>query len=527
MKKISLLVASFFLLFSCKNNLAKNEIWVGEGFSGFGEYKAVEGKKFLVATADKFASQAGAEILAKGGNAIDAAIASQMVLNVVEPQSSGIGGGLFLLYFDAKTKQSIYFNGRETAPREANEKIFLDKNGRAREFKDVVGGGLSVGTPGALKALYAAHRKYGKLPWHELFTPAIKISEDGFLLDEKIHVVLRQVPYLKRFEGMKIYFDEKSEPKKIGSVIKNYKLAETFRVLAAKGIEPFYKGRIAQDIVAAVRDPKTNPGHLSLADLANYKIKTGELICASYRVKYKICSMPAPSGGVMLLKILKILENFDLAKLKPSSLESVNLIAGASRLAYFDRGYAQFEAPSTTHLAIVDKSGNAVSMTSSIEYLFGSALVVDGFMLNNQLTDFSFTPEVNGKKNVNRLEPGKQPRSSMSPSFIFDQKNNLLMAVGSPGGPRITQFIVKTIVGHLDFGLDIQQAISLPNFVVINDRLELEDRTALVQLRPELEKLGYKIKVTDITSGLQGITVSGNKLIGGADPRRHGAVVGK
>lgn len=587
-RKTILLIA--LILISCKShkelsidssssyNAASGDIWVGEAYSGFANNKVVQSKEFMIAAADERASHAGAEILAKGGSAIDAAIAAELVLNVVEPQSSGIGGGTFLLYYDAANKNTIYFNGRERAPIHANEKIFLDNNGKPREFYDVVGGGLSVGAPGALKAWKISHEKYGKLPWKDLFAPAIKIASEGFPLDKRIHVILEALPYLNHFDGMKIYFDENGKPKKIGTLIKNPQLAETFTTIANQGIKPFYKGKIAHDIVDAVQNSKINPGYLSLADLSQYKIKAGNLLCGTYRGKYKICSMPMPSsGGVALLETLGILENFDLAKIKPSSVEAIHLMTEASRLAYADRNeYAAdapnvpvkqmldkkylkqkaqlislskvikdvkpgifggkkstaaagktTEKPSTTHIAVIDKYGNAVSMTSTIEYLFGSVLMVDGFMLNNQLTDFSLAPEIDGKKVANRLEPLKQPRSSMTPTFVFDDKNNLIMAIGSPGGPRIIQYVLKAIIGHLDWGLNVQDAISLPNHVALNDIVELEDRTSLVKLKRPLEKLGHKVAVVDITSGLHGITMDNGKFEGGADPRRSGVAVGR
>lgn len=588
---VSLLAAPLILLTSCssaqtkkqahltkKERAENNDDWEGEKFSGFQKKELVAADKYMISSSDKLSSEAGAEILARGGNAVDAAIAAQMVLNVVEPQSSGIGGGLFLLYYDAATKKTVYFNGRETAPLHAHDRMFLDKNGKARAFHDVVGGGLSVATPGALKALEAAHKKYGKIAWSELFTPAIKIANDGFLLDEKIFVILKQLPYLSKFDGMQIYF-ENGAPKAVGSLIKNPQLAKTFEEIAQKGSSVFYRGKIAKDMVAAVSQSKINPGFLSLEDLKNYKIKSGKLLCDKYRTKYKICSMPLPSsGGVTLLQALKILENFDLAKMKPNSAPAIHLITEASRLAYADRGeyiadsedvplrqmlskkylknraklislnraITKVEAgsfdkktpkkpqgktqekPSTTHLSIIDGQGNAVSMTSSIEYLFGSVLSVDGFILNNQMTDFSLSPlDEKGNLVANRVLPLKQPRSSMTPTFIFDEKDKLIMAIGSPGGPRIIQYVLKTIIAALDWKMDMQQAISLPNFVVLNDVIELEDRTLLTTLKPELERLGHKVKITDITSGLNGIMIANDNFKGGADPRRNGVAIGK
>ncbi len=587
LKKVFLLFA--FILFSCaekkfgnswesKYHKGSGDVWIGEPYSGFSDYKVQKAKEYMISTANPQASKVGAEILAKGGSAIDAAIAAQLVLNVVEPQSSGIGGGSFVLYYDAKNKNSIYFNGRERAPIKAKSDMFLGADGKPRPFYDLVGGGLSVGAPGALKAWKVAHDKYGKLPWKDLFAPAINIANEGFELDRRIHVVLENLPYLSKFDGMKIYFKPNGSPKKIGTIIKNPELAKTFETLANQGIAPFYNGEIAKHMVAAVQGAKVNPGYLSMQDLRSYNVKTGKLLCESYRGKYKVCSMPMPSsGGVALLESLGMLENFDLSKIEPSSLEAVHLFAEVARLAYADRSeysadlpdvpIAQMldkkylaqraalidmnkvlqdikpgvfkkkiaqhkeqpntERPSTTHISVVDKYGNAVAMTSTIEYLFGSVLMVDGFMLNNELTDFSLAPEIDGKKVANRLEPRKQPRSSMAPTFVFDNKNKLVMVMGSPGGPRIIQYVLKAIVGHLDWGLNVQEAIALPNYVTLNNRIELEDRTWLRCLKKPLERLGHKVAVVDVTSGLHGIVVTEDGLEGGADPRRQGAVCGK
>ena len=557
-----------------------NDLWSGEPFSYFRDLKTVEAKKYLISTSSEMASQVGKEILKKGGNAIDAAIAAQMVLNVVEPQSSGIGGGAFVLYYDNKTKTAHYFNGRETAPKDSNNKMFLDSQGKPRAFNDVVKGGLSVGTPGLLKVLKEVHNKYGKLSWEELFEPAIMIAKNGFPMDERIQVIAKNIAYLKDFKGFaSLYLNEDGTPKEVGSIITNPALAETFTTISKNGIESFYSGKIAEDMVAAVKNSPTNPGYLALEDLKNYQVKEGELICGTYRVKYKVCSMPLPSsGGVALLQILGILENFDLSRYKPSSLEAIHLITEATRLGYADRnkyvadvadvpiakmldkeylrGRAALinlkesmpevkagefidvktsykidkkavELPSTTHLSVIDSEGNAIAMTSSIEYYFGSVLNVDGFVLNNQLTDFSFVPEIDGKPVANRLEPGKQPRSSMSPTFVFDENNNLIMVVGSPGGPRIIQFVLKTIIAYLDWNLNIQKAISLPNFVVLNDMIELEKRTDLEKLQSDLEKMNHKVKIADLVSGIHAIVIKPEGLEGGADPRRAGVALGE
>ncbi len=577
-KKILAVVFIFFVAVSFSEAKNLSDAWVGEPASNFRELKSVKAKKHVVVTADEAASKAGEEMLEKGGNAIDAAIAAQMVLNVVEPQASGIGGGGFLLYYDAKSKKTSYFNGRETAPAKAYPEMLL-KDGKPREFNDVVQGGLSVATPGALKILKETHEKYGKLKWAELFEPAIKLARDGFIVSPRLHTLMANISYLKNFdEAAKIYLKADKTAYKVGEMIKNPAFAKTLQTIANQGIEPFYKGEIANDIVDAVQHSKINPGVLSTKDLKNYRSKKGDLICAQYREKYKICSMPLPSsGGVTVLQILGILENFDLAKLKPQSPESVHLVMEATRLAYADRNEylgdisgvplskmldknylksraalidrkkalkkveagkfaetknltfnnAAVELPSTTHLSIVDDEGNAVSFTSSIEYFFGSALMVDGFLLNNQMTDFSFLPEINGKPIANRIEPNKQPRSSMTPTFVFDQNDKLLMVVGSPGGPRIIQYTLRTILSVLDWKLDVQKAISMPNYVVLNDVVELEKNTAITKLQKPLKKMGHQVLIKDLTSGIHAITIENDGVKGGADPRRDGVARGE
>ena len=574
---IALALATSSCSFYKSGNFSLSETWVGEPDSGFRKLKTVSGKKYMVASASELSSQAGAEILARGGNAIDAAIATQLVLNVVEPHSSGIGGGGFLLYFDNVTGKTAFFDGRETAPALAHEKMFLDEDGDPREFFDAVKGGLSVGTPGTLKAMRIAHNTFGQLPWEELFEPAIKIANDGFEVSERFHLLSKEISYLKDFKQTAgIYLDENGEALKKGDIIRNPQLAKTFEKIAHFGTDIFYKGSIAQDIADAVSQSKINPGYLRKSDLENYKIRTGGLLCSWYRGKYKICSMDLPSGGSTLLQMMGILENFNLKKYGLNSTEFTHLVVEATRLAYADRnkyvadikdvplrkmlskrylkkraalisldkkieniepgqfGAQQFavkendiEPPSTTHISIIDDRGNSVSMTSSIEYFFGSAISVDGFLLNNQLTDFSFSPEKDGVKVANRVAPLKRPRSSMSPTFVFDKEGKLLMSLGSPGGPRIIQSVAKTIIGHLDFGMDIQKAISAPSFVVLNDVVELEENQAIEQLKSPLKKLGHRVKILPIVSGINAAVIKNDKLQGGSDPRREGFAIGR
>jgi gamma-glutamyltranspeptidase/glutathione hydrolase len=564
------------ILSSCSNKKFNNDNWAGEPNSGFRKLQTISAKKYLAATGSEQSSKAAAEIIEKGGNAIDAAIAAQLVLNVVEPHSSGIGGGGFILYYDNKTKKIIYFDGRETAPALVEKNMFLDIVGNPREFKDAVVGGLSVGTPGLLKALKKSHQSLGKLPWKTLFEPAIKAANEGFEVSERFALLSKEIEYLKLFdETAEIYLDKNGNARKVGDIIKNPRLAKTLKEISESGIEIFYNGQIGKDLANAVKNSKTNPGYLRFSDLQNYEIKTGQPLCGKYR-KYKICTMQIPSGGSTVLQILGILENFDLQKYKnPISKEVVHLTIEATRLAYKDRNkYVgdikniplskmlsknylqeraslisldkkienvesgkfgdlnlafnenQMEPPSTTHLSIVDKEGNSVTMTTSIEYFFGSAISVHGFLLNNQMTDFSFISEKNGKKIANAIAPNKRPRSSMSPTFVFDENNNLIMTLGSPGGPRIIQSVVKTIINHLDFGLDIQESISAPSFIVLNDIVELEEGKKITKLQKPLENLGHKVKILPIVSGINAVTIEKNELKGGTDPRREGFVFG-
>ncbi len=571
------LITLFFLTscISVKNH--NNDEWVGDAYSGFADYKSVIGKNYMIATSEKVASEVGAEILKKGGNAIDSAIAVQMVLNVIEPHSSGIGGGLFLVYYDNKTKKTIYFNGRETSPAKSFPEMFLDENGKAKNFYDVVTTPLSVATPGALYALKKAHQKYGKIKWRDLFQPAIKIAKEGFKISPKIYANLKNIKHLPKAEDLKIYYDKNNKPKPVGTVIYNFKLAETFEKIANQGIGIFYQGEIAENIEDKLQNSGQIKGLLTKNDLKNYRSKTGNLLCKKYRQKYKICSMPLPSsGGITILQILGILENFDLTKYQINSSQYIHLVAEATKLAYADRNFylgdnkniklkklldknylqqranqinldkannnvkngeihnlihkeiyqANFEKPSTTHISILDKFGNAVAMTSSIELQFGSTLMVDGFMLNNQMTDFAFTPKINNKLVANRIEPNKQPLSSMSPTLVFDENNKLILVLGSPNGPRIIQHVLKVLIACLDYKIDIQQAISMPNFIALNGNLELEKNSEIINLKKPLQNLGHFVKIIDITSAIQAIKIENNKIYGGADPRRQGVAIG-
>lgn len=543
--------------------------------------RAILSKKYMVAAANPLAAEAGLSILRAGGSAVDAAIATQLALNVVEPQSSGIGGGAFLMHYHSRSRKIEAYDGRETAPAAATPDMFLTAEGSRAKFHDVVPGGLSVGIPGVLRMLELAHKAHGKLPWNRLFEPAIKLAEEGFKISPRLFALLRIDRHLKKFGPTKnLFFDAKGYTKPIGTVLTNQTLAQTFRLIAKGGAEAFYTGEIAIDIVKAIQKTSINPGRMVLSDLANYKAKKREPVCLFYKI-WLICGMPPPtSGGITTLQILGILQNKKIETLQPTSIESVHLITEASKLAFADRnkyladqdfidipvntlldpGYLlkrsqlitksktmgrakagrikyknserltehqSNEGKSTSHFSIVDSEGNAVSMTSSVENAFGSRILVRGFLLNNQLTDFSFRPTINGKPVANRVQPNKRPRSSMSPILVVDGSGKFLMAIGSPGGSRIIGYVAKTLIATLDWKMNIQAAIDLPHFINRNGITDLEKETKLELLADKLQEMGHSVKIRKLTSGLHGILDhKDGTLSGGADHRREGVAVG-
>ena len=555
-----------------------------EGSSGWTDKSGWTAKTFMVAAANPFATDAGYQILEAGGSAIDAAIAIQMVLTLVEPQSSGIGGGAFLIHHDGK--DIIAYDGRETAPMAASEKLFIRPSGEKMAFNEGVVGGRSVGTPGVVKMLELAHKKYGKLKWSELFEPAIYLAEKGFPLSPRMNVMLGKEKFLQKDEFARTYFYKADgTPKDVGTILKNPQLAALLKSIAKGGSKSFYTGQLAKDIVNKVRSHPTNPGVLALSDLERYEAKEREALCFDYK-SYRICGMPPPSSGQLAIgQILGVLETTDIARYKPTQKsgkwsvdpEAVHLYAEAARLAYADRalyvgdpdfvsvpvegmlnkqylakratligetamGKAQAgvpegavaraedqspELPSTSHISVVDRFGNTLAMTTTIESGWGSRLMTNGFLLNNELTDFSFVSEKNGKLVANRIQPGKRPRSSMSPTLVFDKNTNqLIMSVGSPGGSAIINYVGKTLLGTLDWRLNVQEAINLPNFGSRNGPTELEEGRIDDSLVKALEAKGHKVKVRSQTSGLQGIQRRKDGWFGGADPRREGIARG-
>lgn len=541
----------------------------------------VSTEQYMVAAANSHAVEAGVGILSAGGNAVDAAVAVQAVLGLVEPQSSGIGGGAFMLYFDAAENSIVSYDGRETAPAAAGAGLFLTPKGDRMKFWDAVVGGRSVGVPGVLRMLELAHGRHGRLPWAKLFEPAIRLADVGFAVSPRLNRMIAGDKHLKRYPSTASYFHmANGEPLPVGHILKNPEYAASLRAIAAGGADAFYKGQIARDIVAAVRGAADNPGLLGEADLANYEAKVRSPVCVVYRA-HDVCGMgPPSSGGLTAGMILGMLDGFDIGKLAPGSAEAEHLFIEAARLAYADRelymadsdfvsvpveglldaGYLKqrsalidstksmgkasageplekkterlapdsaLEIPSTTHFSIVDKEGNAVSMTSSIESAFGSRLMVRGFLLNNQLTDFSFLPEQDGKPAANRVEPGKRPRSSMAPTIVLRPDGSLRLLTGSPGGSRIINYSARSVMAVLDWNMDPQAAVSRPHVVSRNGTVDLEAGTAAEDLAGDLRMLGHDVKIEDLTSGLHVILIENGWLIGGADPRREGIAAGR
>jgi gamma-glutamyltranspeptidase / glutathione hydrolase len=542
----------------------------------------------LVVSANPYASDAGLTILREGGGAVDAAIAVQLVLTLVEPQSSGVGGGAFMLFYkapdDGAPSAVTAYEGRETAPAAASPDMFLNANGRPESFGVVGVGGLAVGVPGALRMLELAHREHGRLPWAKLFDPAIELAENGFAVSPRLYGLLNGFKRFARGEDFRRYFyDENGEPHPVGYVLKNPEYAAALRLLAARGAEPLYTGELAAAIAAKVRDNNVRAGRMVPEDLAKYRAHASQPLCTTYR-SFKVCGPQLPSsGGVTTQEVLGILGAFDLSRLRDRPAEAIHLFAEANRLAFADRnlylGDPEFvpapvaellapryvrkraalidpktampnavagaplrrvaweyapgsaaERPSTSHFSIADRFGDGVAMTTSVQGAFGSQLMVGGFILNNELTDFQYQPEVEGRPVANRIEGGKRPLSSMAPTMLLDQQGRLRLLVGSPGGTRIIGFVAQSIVGFVDWGLDVQQTVAAPHFLAEEGPVELEEDTDVVAQRAALEAMGHTVALRDLNSGLHAIaidyTAKGRELRAGVDPRREGEARG-
>ncbi|MFO1309312.1 MAG: gamma-glutamyltransferase [Burkholderiales bacterium] len=542
----------------------------------------VRAQRFIAVTANPHATDAAYAILKRGGSAVDAAIAAQLVLGLVEPQSSGIGGGAFMLVHDARHARLTAYDGRETAPAAATPERFLNPDGTPMAFRDAVATGLAVGVPGVLRMLELAHRRHGRLAWAELFAPAIALAEGGFRVSPRLASLIASDAHLKADpRASRYFFDAEGRPLAAGTLLANPAYAATLRAVARGGADAFYRGPIAEDIVATVRRPPSRPGDLALSDLAGYRAIEREPVCGAYR-RHRVCGMPPPSsGGTTVLAILGMLEPYDVASMGAASFWSVHFVSEAGRLAYADRNafvgdpafvdvpaglvdpaylrersrairatatlgraeagvppsrsarkvaYAPADAaelPSTSHLSIVDAQGNAVAMTTSIEDAFGSRrMTAGGFLLNNQLTDFSFEPSAAGRPVANRVEPGKRPRSSMAPTIVYDERGRVTFVVGSPGGSAIINYVAKSILAVVDWKLDPQAAVALPNFGSRNGPTELERGTPVASLAERLRALGHDVSVQPLVSGAGAILRTRDGWAGGADPRREGAARG-
>ncbi len=541
--------------------------------------KQLTAQKWMVSAANPHAARAGAKILRAGGTAADAAIAIQLVLGLVEPQSSGLGGGAFVIYFNAKTGRLTTLDGRETAPFLATPRLFQDAEGKPLRFFDAVIGGRSVGVPGTPKLLETLHQRWGKTKWATLFDDAIHLAENGFAVSPRLEkLIARDAKRLAVHPVTSAYFLPGGTPLKAGFILKNPAYAASLKQFLKHGSAPFYRGTIASDIVLTVQRAE-NRGLLHSKDLERYQVIERPAVCAPYR-QHDVCGMGPPSSGALTVgQILGILAPFDLASLGPDNAESWRLIGEASRLAFADRGRymadsdyvplplkglldpaylatraalirpgtiidkvragtpkwdhafnladdAPIDLPSTSHFSIVDQYGNALSMTTTIENGFGSRLMVDGFLLNNELTDFSFRSHRNGIPVANRVEPGKRPRSSMSPTIVMkDGKPSFI--IGSPGGSRIINYVAKTIIARIDWGMNVQQAIALPHLVNRFGTYDIEKSTSAEALAASLKAFGYKTKTRNLNSGLHGIAIDANGMHGGADPRREGHVIGE
>jgi len=531
----------------------------------------------MVSAADLRAAEAGAEMLRKGGTAADAALATLLALNVVEPQSSGIGGGGFLVYDDGKGHVSA-FDGRETAPAAASPGWFA-AHGQYLAMGQVVPGGLSVGVPGNVAMMALAHKRHGKLRWKDLFSPAIRLARDGFAMSPRLHSFLERVPRTAAHssEARAMFHGADGKPLPAGTLVRNPAFAELLEELARKGPRAFYRGRTAQAIARAVSQAEKRPAPMKTADLAAYRAKEREPVCAEYR-RHRICSMgPPSSGATSVLGILGMLERFDMAGLGKASPVAWHLFAEAQRLVFADRdryladgdfidvpvagliapeylsARSQLiaadrtmnsaepgnpagvkvtladapagEVPSTSHFAVIDRRGRAASLTSTIEGPFGSGIMVRGMFLNNELTDFAMQPEIDGRMAANRVEAGKRPLSSMSPALVYAPDGRLRMAIGAAGGRTIPVQVAKAIVGVIDWGLSVQQAIALPLVLAQGGTdLAVEPGTSMESMIPAFKALGHgEIRTTAFPLKANAVEVVDGRLQGGADPRSEGS----
>ena len=573
----SLRAARFFLLAAALAGTA--QAWAQgeqpEAASGFAPRPTVAGSAFMAVTANAYATDAAVEILELGGNALDAAVAAQWVLNLVEPQSSGIGGGGFMLHWDARQQRVSAWDGRETAPRGASANFARRADGSPAGFAELLATGRAVGVPGLVAMLEAAHRRHGRLRWERLVRPALRLAENGFVISSRLHRLVRDDQLLRRDAAARaLYYTTSGEAKPVGEILRNPEFAEVLRAVSATGANALHEGELAGRIAAAIRQ---RGGALTTEDMSDYLPQQRAALCGKYR-RWRICGMPPPSsGGIGVLQLLGLLERSGPPADDPAGPDAVHLFAEAGRLTYADRaryladpdfvavpqralldsrylerrsrliergrsmgvaqpgelpaGRAQAdddapELPATTHVSIVDRAGNAVALTSSIESAFGSRIQVGGFLLNNQLTDFSVAAERDGKPVANRLEPGKRPLSSMAPTLVFDAGGRLHAVLGSPGGSRIINYVARTLVALLDGRSDPAAALALPHVGNRNGATEIERGRIPDALAQELERRGHVVQRSDMTSGLHLIVRSAKGWLGAVDPRREGVARG-
>jgi len=552
-----------------------------EPVTGWQEKPVVHAERFMAVTAHPLATRTAEDVLASGGTAVDAAIAAQMVLNLVEPQSSGIGGGAFMLYWDAVARRLYALDGRETAPVAADADYFRDVNGVPLKWRKAMVGGRAVGVPGTLHLLHTAHDLFGVKSWADLLEPTITLATGGFAVSPRLAQSIASAADrgLRQFSAARQYFfDANGKPLKVGFILRNLAFANALRKIAQEGIEPFYQGPIASRLVKALENTSELPALMTREDLSEYRTILRLPVCAPYR-GYSVCGIGPPSSGALTVgQILGLVERFDLPSMGPNP-HSIHLILEASRLAFADRarymadsdfvpvpvvglldsdylarrsrmihvessiGKApagnppgvltanatiyQPETAGTSHLSIIDHLGNIVSMTTTIESGFGSRLMTDGFLLNNELTDFSFVGERDGLEVANRVEGGKRPRSSMAPTIVFDSHGEPVLVTGSPGGSRIICYVAQSLVGVLDWNMSPQQAVSMPHFCNRNGTTDLEPAEGTAQLEATLQGLGHKVRVRDLNSGLHLIQIlAGGQLLSGVDPRREGLAGG-
>ena len=528
----------------------------------------------VTSSADPRATEAGREILHEGGTAADAAIAMVAVLTLVEPQSSGIGGGGFMVYHDAKDGSISTTDGRETAPAAAKPERFLGPDGKPRPYMDIIPGGLSVGVPGNVRLMEMAHRKWGKLEWKALFQPAIKLAEEGYQVTPALNNWLVQFePRWKDFPAARAIYYVGGKPAPVGTTIRNPAYAAILRDIAARGPEAFYSGANAKAISDAVAKAPRNATQLTLKDLAAYKAKERPAVCTTYRI-YKVCGMgPPSSGATTVFGILGMLEAYDMKTMGKDDPMSWHLLAEAMQLAYADRaaylgdsdfvdvpvkglldkaylaerrqlispfgaaGHYEAGTPpgakpraaaapvkeqGTTHFVVADKDGDVMSMTSTVESIFGSQLMANGYFLNNELTDFDHAPIQDGVPTQNRVQAGKRPLSSMSPTIVYGPDGKVVLALGSAGGKRIIMHVTKTLIGVLDWGLSAQDAMELPNIFFGQQGVLIENDDLGKAIAAKMKPFGYSFTSTDLGSKLNAIERVGDGWRGAADPRGPG-----